>query len=246
MNSLQAKRKSSGNSGFTLAEVVIALGVVATLLTAFVVVFVYASDRIRETVDSFEADRLAAALERELSILREDEADEETRTAFAKAYRWIESSGAGEGSIILVYNYEGDPGIVREDGSLTPVSDTETDGEGFVVTPAVQFVGGGGLSDEIRRELEVASGPVFCVKLTQLVYDDTGKLIQGGSGIAFPFPDQEPIPGAENPSDAFPEPVIAVQADFYRLPTNSPDYISGLDTEELLRPEFSRLIGIRR
>ena len=57
--------------GFTLMETVIAIGVVAVLLTTFLAVFGPASAGIRRALSAQEAGRLTNSLERELSSLRE-------------------------------------------------------------------------------------------------------------------------------------------------------------------------------
>ena len=56
--------------GFTLMETVIAIGVVAVLLTTFLAVFGPASAGIRRALSAQEAGRLTNSLERELSSLR--------------------------------------------------------------------------------------------------------------------------------------------------------------------------------
>jgi len=51
--------------GFTLMETVIAIGVLAVLLTAFMAVFGPATRGVRRSINVQEADRLAATLEKE-------------------------------------------------------------------------------------------------------------------------------------------------------------------------------------
>ena len=57
--------------GFTLMETVIAIGVVAVLLTTFLAVFGPAQSTIRRALSAQEAGRLTTSLERELSSLRQ-------------------------------------------------------------------------------------------------------------------------------------------------------------------------------
>jgi prepilin-type N-terminal cleavage/methylation domain-containing protein len=74
--------------GFTLMETVIAIGVLALLLTAFLAVFGPATTGLRKAISVQEADRLAAALERELVTLRPGTSSD-YKTGFDKAYQWI-------------------------------------------------------------------------------------------------------------------------------------------------------------
>ena len=52
--------------GFTLLETVIAIGVLAVLLTGFMIVFAPAAAGIRKSINVQEADRLASTVEQEL------------------------------------------------------------------------------------------------------------------------------------------------------------------------------------
>ena len=63
--------KNSLKSGFTLAESVIALGILVVLITGFLAVFGPAATAIRRTLSGEEASRMQSALEQELSQLRE-------------------------------------------------------------------------------------------------------------------------------------------------------------------------------
>ena len=61
---------SSRKRAFTLLETVIAIGVLAVLLTGFMIVFAPAAAGIRKSINVQEADRLASSLEQELVTLR--------------------------------------------------------------------------------------------------------------------------------------------------------------------------------
>ncbi len=56
-------------------ESVIAIGIVAVLLTTFLAVFGPATQGIRRAISIQEADRLVSALEREMQVLRSDDDD---------------------------------------------------------------------------------------------------------------------------------------------------------------------------
>src|SRR6186997_3210493 len=88
--------------GFTLLETVIAIGVLAVLLTGFMVVFTPAAEGIRKSINVQQADRLASALEQELVTLH----DKSYPTGFDKSYEWIKDSDKAA-SALMVYQYRG-------------------------------------------------------------------------------------------------------------------------------------------
>ena len=50
-----------------------------------------------------------------------------------------------------------------------------------------------------------------------------------------------------NKADEFPEAVILFEAEFYRLPTRSIDYVEGaFDPVDFTRPSFRRNLGVAR
>ena len=225
--------------GFTLVEVVVTMGVIATLVSTFLVLMGLGTESLSDTINEREADRLTTALEREFSILRPDEAIAEVTTAFDKAYDWIDKSSRGD-AMILLYTYWGDLTMIRDGGF--PEAETPAAG---VLIPAVRLIVGGKLAQEIRSEIEAVSGPVFLVKTTQLVYENE-QLVAGKPGIEPPYPNQDPLPGGVTPGDSYPQAVIAIEAEFYRMPTNDPEYIEKLTAHALRDPLFSRRMGVRR
>lgn len=233
-------------------ESVIAIGVVAILLTTFLAVFGPATQGIRRAISTQEADRLAVALERELSILREDEIESGTvQTAFDKAYQWIESASPNGAGRIFLYNYKGDPSRLRRDGSLEPVAKRDVETAEFVAAPMVRLVQGGDISPEMIAETEVVEGPIFLVTTRQLIFDSNGTLVPSESGgIVPPHPEQGQLSGGgTTASGSYPEAVIAFTADFYLLKSTSTEYLKNLDDEaieRLGRPLFSRSMGVRR
>ncbi len=73
--------------GFTLLETVIAIGVLAVLLTGFMVVFAPAADGIRKSINVQQADRMASALEQELVTLAQRlKTTADIKTGFDKAF----------------------------------------------------------------------------------------------------------------------------------------------------------------
>ena len=87
-------------------EVLLAITVVAVLLTTFLAVFGPTANTIRRTLSAQEADRLFSALEKEMSSLRADEIGQ-FDTPFDKAFDWVNNSSSLDSAVIL-FNYRGD------------------------------------------------------------------------------------------------------------------------------------------
>ena len=167
MNMVLSQSRPGNRHGFTLMETVIAIGVVAVLLTTFLAVFGPASAGIRKALSAQEAGRLTNSLERELSSLREGP-DGAYENAFHKAFEWIRDSGK-EDKAVFLYNYRGNPQQIREDASLEPFAlATGQSGRDFILQPAVRRVGDA--DQDFREDLERIEGRVYLVKMTQMIY----------------------------------------------------------------------------
>lgn len=228
-------------------ETVIAIGVLAVLLTAFMAVFGPAGRGIRRTINAQEADRLTSALEQELATNRIKGGANEDLTAFHKAYRWIESSHKPD-NIVFAYQYKGDPAQIREDGSLKPyLGKSGQAGKDYVVQPAFRLRNDTLLADD----MQALQGRVFFVKMTQLIVDGTNGLKLGtpGSIISPPVTNgsQTPLTGAG--ADGYNDAVIPFVADFYEVQTTDKNYLKsggGLNPDKFKSPVFSRNLAVRR
>jgi prepilin-type N-terminal cleavage/methylation domain-containing protein len=235
------KNVTTQRGGFTLMETVIAIGVLAVLLTAFLAVFGPAAAGIRRSINVQEADRLASTLERELVTLRPNQTSGAITTGFDKAFDWIEKSHNPE-EAVFVYQYRGDPSQQRTDGTLQPVNTrTGVPGRDYIVQPMVRR-----LSDNLFIEdLAAIEGNLFLVKATQLVFKN-GELVQGEPGKIV-----DPKDGAASGSpQQYPEAVIAFTASFYTLPASNAAYIQGpafkTRFETMANPVFTRNLAVRR
>ena len=232
--------------GFTLMETVIAIGVVAVLLTTFLAVLGPASQSIRRSLSAQEADRLQSALERELQILREK--TDSFDTAFEKAFDWILHSGEPK-SMVLLYNYRGNPSDIRSDGSLEPYQGEDgQSGRDFLLQSGVRRKGDA--DPLLEADLEVVEGQVYYVRMTQLVFEN-GTLKDGEHGSIVNPHEGDAYQDAKD----YPEGTIAFRADFFALKSNSLDYIQEIDLSDANndgRPDklglalFSRNLAVRR
>lgn len=227
--------------GFTLIETVIAIGVLAVLLTGFMYVFAPAADGIKRAIGIQEADRLSSTLEQELATLRSGDAE---KTAFQKAFDRIKSSNTA-GKALMIYQYRGDPSRLRPDGTPTPVPDSagKIPGQDYVLQTMMRqkddvlFAGQSG-------DLTAVEGSVYFVKCTQLVFKG-GQLQTGTAGAI-----KDPVTDAAAASaDEYPAAVIAFAADFYTVRNKAPAYFtSGFDASftKVKTPLFSRNLAVRR
>ncbi len=231
---------SSKKSGFTLLETVIAIGVLAVLLTGFLAVFGPAAAGIRRAINVQEADRLASTLERELVTVR----SASHTTGFAKAYEWIQDSYSAD-KAIFVYQYRGDPGNPRPDGTLPVVpTTTGTPGKDFVVQPIARRMNDPLFLDDLRG----VEGGVFLVKCLQLTYNGTGSEMEAKESSKGTVSD--PKGGVSASSDSYPDAVIAFAAEFHSMPAKTPDYFAGgafaKRFEKNTSPVFVRNLAVRR
>lgn len=251
---------------FTLAETVIAMAVVGLLLTTFMGVFLPSRKSIQSSLSMQEADRLSTALTTELSTLRPTE-KQKYKTAFDKAFEWMQKTRLAD-QTILIYNYRGDlTRGQRSDGSLQPYTkDSAVPGESTLVVPSVI------LASDQRQRLEQDSkalvGPVFLVKMTQLVWDSQGTRASstqyGASGgkyvlarkpgvISNPYSEGQvcsnPNNYVYNPNNKQEIPwgaEVLFNAEFYQLPVVQPQFIQKTTYEKLKRPVFNRNLSFRR
>lgn len=235
--------KKSHLKGFTLAESVIALGILVVLITGFLAVFGPAATVIRKTLSADEASRLQTTLERELSNVREG--DDEQRylsNSFYKAMNWISRSHE-RGNTILIYKYRGNPAEIRIDGTLEPTDRGEIQlaGEDYVIQPMVRRVDDPLLEDD----LGAVDGRVFFVKMTQLIFEGEGLRVAEEIGvITDPYDPGEDFSATP---DEYPEAVIAYEAQFFTLPTVSYDFLTNaFNPEKFTKPVFTRNLTVRR
>jgi type II secretory pathway pseudopilin PulG len=234
------KRRRS--AAFTLTETVIAIGVLAVMLTGFIAVFTPAAQGIRRSISSEQADRLTTTLENELATLRKGQETPEPATGFDKAFDWIQK-GNTAATAIFVYQYRGDPTATpRTDGTPPPkVAITGEPGKDYIVQSISRRLG----DAELEKDLKAIEGSVFFVKPTQLIFA-TGELKPGTAGKIMNADATE----AAN-ATAYKEAVIAFSAEFHNVPTKSIAYLKSTTfttrfSSTTNKPIFTRNLAIRR
>lgn len=230
--------------GFTLLETVIAIGVLAVLLTGFMIVFAPAAAGIRRSINVQEADRLASTLEQELVTLRGTQEQTDYKTGFGKAFIHIQKSNTADDAL-LIYQYRGSLSNLRPDGTPEPVKiiSDKMPGKDYVVQTMARRK-----SDQnFTADLEAVEGGVYLVKCTQLVFEN-GELKPGTAGT---IKDPKGTGGNSATSDDYPEAVIAFSADFYTLPAKSASFFTASTGfakafTNAKNPVFTRNLAVRR
>lgn len=231
-------------AGFTLLETVIAIGVLAVLLTGFMIVFAPAAAGIKRAISVQEADRLASTLEQELVTMRGQQEQTNFKTGFGKAFEWIESSNSANDAL-LIYQYRGSLSSTRTDETPEPIANVQTKlpGKDYTVVSMVRRKS----DPEFEKDLPAIEGGIYLVKCTQLIFNG-GELKPGTAGkIVDPKGSNAPAADA----DAYPEAVIAFSADFYTLPARSAAFFGSSNGfaksfTNAKKPVFTRNLAVRR
>lgn len=250
---LTSTMKSSGKApkGFTLMETVIAIGVLAVLLTGFLAVFTPASQGIRRSIDIQQADRLVTSLERELVTLRSGEettiqTGQTLTTGFEKAFYWL-INGDNPDQAIIVYQYRGSTTQTRDDGTPTPlVAIQGQPGEAFTVQAMARRLD----DPEFTRDLAAVEGRIFFVKPIQLVQGNTGTLEASQTDGELQYRDTSGNLAPATSPENYLEAVIAFSAEFHSIPTKSIAYLQSPNFQTLFEdsqnPVFTRNLAIQR
>lgn len=237
--------------GFTLLETVIAIGVLAVLLTGFMLVFSPAAEGIRKSINVQQADRLASALEQELVTLRDQESTVDITTGFDKAFDRIEKSDEATNALV-VYQYRGSakPNEVRPDGTPLPITSItdKIPGEDYTVVSMCRKASDP-LFSGATGDVTAVEGAVYLVKCTQLVYDGAnGGLVLGDPGKIVDPKDSQA--GAATKGANYTDAVIAFSADFYMMPAKTSEFFRGpgfrTKFDNVKNPVFSRNLAVRR
>lgn len=241
-------------SGFSLVETVIAIGVLAVMLTGFMIVFAPAAAGIRKSINSQDAIRLVNTLEQELVTLRGAESVTYS-TGFHKAFTFIKDSNgpaANPDNAVLVYKYRASlTGNPRADGTPEPVENVtgKLPGVDYAVQCMMRRKGD---TEFLLNDLPATEGPVYLVKCTQLILRPS--MMPGEPDkLELAIPGQ--IANISAPGDAvlsvddYSHGTITFVADFYDLPSKGVGFFDNQFADfyqNAQKPMFSRNLGVRR
>lgn len=240
---MRQQTRSTTNKGFSLVEVVIAIGIVAILLTTFMAVFGPAQQNIVRALGVADVSRLTSTLENEMGYLREGE-EGTYDSAFEKAFEWIKDSGS-ESSAIVVYQYQADPTAENKDKTLTAINTSTSGAPGvdYITQTVARKVDSSYISSELAPGVVV--GSVYAVRMTQLKEATDGSLELGSAGSIVNPP---PVSKTATNADEYTGGYLAFQAEFFLLPNNLSGFVTGgqWKFEKLGDPIVVQNIAVRK
>lgn len=233
--------------GFTLIETVIAIGVLAVLLTGFMMVFAPAAAGIKQAINVQDADRLSSTLEQELVTLRPGDTE---ATGFEKAFNRIKSANLAT-SALLIYQYRGDLSSTRPDGTPAPMASVsgKVAGKDYMIVPMVRQQNDPLFNKTTSGppDLPAIEGGIYLVKCTPLIFKNS-ELTLGSAGSITDLKGSGSYNTA-NGATPYPEAVIPFAADFYSVPAKSSSYFTTAFATFFNTPKtpvFTRNLAVRR
>ncbi|MBE6416931.1 MAG: hypothetical protein E7033_00530 [Akkermansiaceae bacterium] len=232
--------------GFTLMETLLALALVSTLVSIFLVVFVPARGMVQSALAKQDTDRLVGVLRGEFKTIRNDErttgksSATKYASAFDKAFYWIKKTGKPE-SAILIYSYREDLSQKpRKDGTRKPIPAYESiPGEtSHLITIACP------VDDPIHEdELRDAVGPVYLVRLTMQEYkgDKWERVSKPGDIAGAGSPAEYLAKCDKNPAGGA---ALLFVADFFLLQSSDARLLAGKKWSDMGKPIFSANMSV--
>ncbi len=238
--------------GFTLMETLLAVALVGVLLSIFLTVFLPARGMVRQALTRQESERITGILRTELATLRADETASASQnksslgkylTPFDKSFYWMLRSKTPSSSVVI-FSYRADTSKPqRPDGTFpaVPAAKAIPGVNSQLVTVACP------MDDTLhRKDIRDAVGPVFLVRMTQLIPQNNGEFrlskspgtIEGGSA-------PESYVSSENDKDGWGG-VVFFRADFFLMSPPDPARYRGKPWSKLGRPLFSANLSFRR
>lgn len=236
--------------GFTLTETLLAVALVGVLVSIFLTVFVPARGMVQQALTRQEAERIAGVLRAEMATLRPNErasgnksSREAYLTPFDKGFNWIKRS-SNPASSIVIFSYRADLSKgMRADGTYPAVpAHKSVPGQNTeLITIACPMD-----SNLHRKDIKDAVGPVFVVKMSQLIPD--------GKGSFYVSKSPGTISGGDGPDSYFSKEgdrisyggAVFYRADFYLMYPPNPDRYRNKSWKKLGRPLFSSNLSFRR
>lgn len=237
-------------SGFTLMETLLAVALVGLLVSIFLTVFVPARGIVQQALTKQEAERITGILRAEMDTIRPNEQPKasaksstpnEYLTTFDKGFYWIRQCKQPK-TAIVIFSYVADTTKKPlADGTFPPATGKAQGKATQLMTVVCP------MNDRLHaKHIKSAVGPVFVVKMTQLVLNKQG----GYSPVKTPGT----IQGANKPEDYVSEEnadhqfggVIFYRADFYLMAPPNPDRYARRTWARMGRPIFSANLSFHR
>ena len=258
---MKARTFLKNRKGFTLMETVIAIGIIGVLLVVFVSLFVPAKRIVRTALAQQSRERIINTLKTEMDIVRSHEqapsdakqsSEGKYTSAFDKAFYWIRKTKSPS-TAIAIFSYRGDLSQPRRnDGSLRPVT-----GQKDIPGQNSMLVNTACLMDDTERisDMKYAVGPVFLVKLTQLIRSGNGTYETAKSpgslgnpntkGQGIQTPDRY-VYDTTNPKETPWGGSIMCRAEFYLLTPPDPNRVKNKTWDDMGKPFIETNLPFRR
>ncbi|MGN0869158.1 MAG: type II secretion system protein [Akkermansia sp.] len=238
--------------GFTLMETLLAIALVGTLLSIFLTVFVPARGLVRQALTRQEAERITGVLRAEMSSLRADEeapasAKSSSPTSFLspfdKAFYWVRTSVRPSTSVVI-FSYRADTSKPpRADGSFPPVAASKSVPGAHMQLVTVACP----MNDRVHQnDIKDAVGPVFLVRMTQLV--DRGDGVYRANrapGVIGSASAPEGFVSDRDDAEAWGG-VVFCRADFFLMSPPNPARYRTKTWRQMGRPLFSANLSFHR
>lgn len=220
-------------------ETLLAVALVGMLLSVFITVFVPVRGMIQQALTKQDADRLVSTLRAEINTLHENE--RMYNSPFEKGFNWIQASRNPSTSIVI-FSYRADTTKGRRaDGSYPPIAANKSKpGQDNLLTTIVCPMN----NALHRNDIQHAVGPVYLVKLTQLLPDEERYRLSNTPGS---------ISGASSPETYYSKDennpwgtTIFCRAEFYLMNPPNPARFKGRTWSRVGRPIFAANLSFRR
>lgn len=240
-------------SGFTLMETLLAVALVSILVSIFLTVFVPARGLVQKALTRQDAERVTSILRAEMGTIRPHEragardtssSDGSYLTPFDKGFYWLQRSRRPSTSIVI-FSYRADTSKQpRADGTYPPipVGKAAPGGASQLVSIACP------MNDRLHKDdIRDAVGPVFIVKMTQLIDQHNGEYKLAASPGT--------ITGGTKPEEYFSNPedksnpwggAVFYRADFYLMSPPNPARYGNRSWARMGRPLFSANMSFHR
>ena len=232
-------------------ETLLAIALVGVLLSIFLTVFVPARGLVRQALTRQESERITGILRAELSILRADErADASAKSSgpnsylstFDKGFYWLKKTSQ-PGTAIVVFSYRADLSKnPRKDGSYPaiPVGKSVPGKNVQLVSIACP------IDDPVHKDdIRDAVGPVFLVKMTQLVEGNGNFRMANSPGTVSRAGSPEKYVSSPGAADAWGG-ALFCRAEFYHMSPPNPARYKGKSWKKLGRPLFAANMSFHR
>ncbi|MBR2126335.1 MAG: type II secretion system protein [Akkermansia sp.] len=246
------KQIMSRRGGFTLMETLLAVALVGVLVSIFLTVFVPARGMVQQALTRQEAERITGVLRAELGTIRPNEragakaktsSDGKYLTPFDKGFYWLQKSKRPSTSIVI-FSYRADTSKPqRADGTYPAVKAAKAvpGRNSQLVTIACP------MDDSLHKnDIKEAVGPVFVVKMSQLVDKNNGTYeISPNPGVIAQSNRPEEYFSSNETGDSYGGAVF-FRADFYQMLPPNPARYRDRNWRRMGSPLFSANMSFHR